>query len=111
MNIVLVIFHIIIFGSNYINYINYKISINYINHMNKKITRSGAMRNNTTSSGLSMDEIQQNVLYSQIDIETIKKNITTIQSINEVYNNRIVVLEDENMKLKQIIKQLINIDY
>lgn len=79
--------------------------------MNKKITRSGAMRNNTTSSGLSMDEIQQNVLYSQIDIETIKKNITTIQSINVVYNNRIAVLEDENMKLKQIIKQLINIDY
>ena len=79
--------------------------------MNKKITRSGAMRNNTTSSGLSMDEIQQNILYSQNDIETIKKNITTIQSINEVYNNRIVVLEDENMKLKQIIKQLINIDY
>jgi hypothetical protein len=79
--------------------------------MNKKITRSGAMRNNTTSSGLSMDDIQQHVSYNQSDIEIIKKNITSIQTINTVYNNRIIKLEGDNDKLKQIIKQLINIDY
>ena len=85
--------------------------MNYINHMNKKITRSGAMRNNTTSSGLSMDDIQQHVSYNQSDIEIIKENITNLQSTNTVYNNRIVILENENDKLKQIIKQLVNIDY
>ncbi len=79
--------------------------------MNKKITRSGAMRNNTTSSGLSMDDIQQHVSYNQSDIEIIKNNITSIQTINTVYNNRIIKLEGDNDKLKQIIKQLINIDY
>ena len=77
----------------------------------KKITRSGVLRNNATSSGMSIDNIQQNVLYSQSDIETIKENINTLKSINTVYNNRIVILENENDKLKQIIKQLINIDY
>ncbi len=77
----------------------------------KKITRSGAMRNNTTSSGLSMDDIQQHVSYNQSDIEIIKENITNLKSINTVYNNRILTLEDQNDKLKQIIKQLINIDY
>ena len=41
----------------------------------------------------------------------MKANITNIQSINLSYNNRIFILENENMKLKQIIKQLINIDY
>ena len=77
----------------------------------KKITRSGVLRNNATSSGMSIDNIQQNVIYSQSDIETIKENINTLKSINTVYNNRIVILENENDKLKQIIKQLINIDY
>jgi len=60
---------------------------------------------------MSIDTIQQNVIFNQTDIETIKANIANIQSINTVYNNRIVILENENMKLKQIIKQLINIDY
>ena len=76
-----------------------------------KITRSGNLRTNTTSSGMSIDTIQQNVIFTQTDIETIKANIANIQSINTVYNNRIVILENENYKLKQIIKQLINIDY
>ena len=85
--------------------------MNYINHMNKKITRSGVMRNNTTSSGLSMDDIQQYSSYNANEIETIKANINTITSINTVYNNRIIKLENDNEKLKQIIKHLINIDY
>jgi len=85
--------------------------MNYINHMNKKITRSGVMRNNTTSSGLSMDDIQQYSSYNANEIETIKTNINTITSINTVYNNRIIKLENDNEKLKQIIKHLINIDY
>ena len=76
-----------------------------------KITRSGNLRTNTTSSGMSIDTIQQNVIFNQTDIETIKENITNLQSINTVYNNRIVILENENDKLKQIIKQLVNIDY
>ena len=79
--------------------------------MNKKITRSGVMRNNTTSSGLSMDDIQQYSSYNANEIETIKTNINTITSINTVYNNRIIKLENDNEKLKQIIKHLINIDY
>ncbi len=58
-----------------------------------------------------MDTIQQNVIFNQTDIETIKRNITNLQSINTVYKNRIVILENENDKLKQIIKQLVNIDY
>ena len=41
----------------------------------KKITRSGVLRNNATSSGMSIDNIQQNVIYSQSDIETIKMNL------------------------------------
>ena len=77
----------------------------------KKITRSGVNRVGTTSSGMSIDTIQQNVIFNQTDIETIKANITNLQSINTVYNNRILTLEDQNDKLKQIIKQLINIDY
>jgi len=85
--------------------------MNYINHMNKKITRSGVMRNNTTSSGLSMDDIQQHTSYNTNEIETINANINTINSINTVYNNRIIKLENDNEKLKQIIKHLINIDY
>ena len=85
--------------------------MNYINHMNKKITRSGVMRNNTTSSGLSMDDIQQHSSYNANEIEIIKANINTINSINTVYNNRIIKLENDNEKLKQIIKHLINIDY
>ncbi len=60
---------------------------------------------------MSIDTIQQNVIFNQTDIETIKENITNLQSINTVYNNRIVVLENENDKLKQIIKRLVNIDY
>jgi hypothetical protein len=79
--------------------------------MNKKITRSGVMRNNTTSAGLSMDDIQQHSSYNANEIETIKTNINTITSINTVYNNRIIKLENDNEKLKQIIKHLINIDY
>ena len=79
--------------------------------MNKKITRSGVMRNNTTSSGLSMDDIQQHSSYNANEIEIIKANINTINSINTVYNNRIIKLENDNEKLKQIIKHLINIDY
>jgi hypothetical protein len=79
--------------------------------MNKKITRSGVMRNNTTSSGLSMDDIQQHTSYNTNEIETINANINTINSINTVYNNRIIKLENDNEKLKQIIKHLINIDY
>ena len=39
----------------------------------------------------------------------MKANIANIQSINTIYNNRIVILENENDKLKQIIKQLINL--
>ena len=77
----------------------------------KKITRSGVNRVGTTSSGMSIDTIQQNVIFNQTDIETMKANIANIQSINTVYNNRIVILENENYKLKQIFKQLINIDY
>ena len=79
MNIVLGIFHIIISGIN--NYINYIIFVNNINHMSsKKITRSGNLRTNTTSSGMSIDTIQQNVIFNQTDIETIKENITNLQS-------------------------------
>jgi hypothetical protein len=77
----------------------------------KKITRLGNLRTNTTSSGMSIDTIQPNVICNQTDIKTIKENITNLQSINTVYNNRIVILENENDKLKQIIKQLVNIDY
>jgi len=58
-----------------------------------------------------IDTIQQNVIFNQTDIETIKENITNLQFINAVYNNRIIILENENDKLKQIIKQLVNIDY
>ena len=76
-----------------------------------KITRSGAIRVNTTSSGQTLDDIQQQVSYASGDIETLKKNITLIQNININYNNRIVVLENENIKLKHIIKLLLNIDY
>jgi len=77
----------------------------------KKNTRSGNLRTNATSSGMSIDTIQQNVIFNQTDIETIKENITNLQYINAVYNNRIIILENENDKLKRIIKQLINIDY
>jgi hypothetical protein len=76
----------------------------------KKITRSGNLRTNTTSSGMSIDTIQQNVIFNQTDIETIKENITSIQTINTVYNNRIIKLEGDNDKLKQIIKHLLSID-
>lgn len=76
-----------------------------------KITRSGAIRVNTTSSGQTLDDIQQQVSYASGDIETLKKSITLIQNININYNNRIVVLENENIKLKHIIKLLLNIDY
>ena len=76
-----------------------------------KITRSGAIRVNTTSSGQTLDDIQQQVSYASGDIETLKKNITLIQNININYNNRIVVLENENIKLRNIIKLLLNIDY
>ncbi len=108
MNIVLAFFHGIFFGIN--NYINYVIFVININHMSsKKITRSGNLRTNTTSSGMNIDTIQQNVIFNQTDIETIKENIKNLQST--VYNNRIVILENENDKLKQIIKQLVNIDY
>ena len=69
-----------------------------------KITRSGAIRVNTTSSGQTLDDIQQQVSYASGDIETLKKSITLIQNININYNNRIVVLENENIKLKHIIK-------
>ena len=79
--------------------------------MNRKITRSGAMRNNTTSSGSSMDDIHQNVIYSQNDIEILKNNVKSLQTINTFYNNRMLILEEQNNKLTQIIKQLINIDY
>ena len=58
-----------------------------------------------------LDDIQQQVSYSSGDIETLKKSITLIQNININYNNRIVVLENENIKLKHIIKLLLNIDY
>ena len=110
MNIVLAFFHGIFFGIN--NYINYVIFVINTNHMSsKKITRSGNLRTNTTSSGMSIDTIQQNVIFNQTDIETMKANIANIQSINTVYNNRILTLEDQNDKLKQINKQLINIDY
>ena len=47
-----------------------------------KITRSGAIRVNTTSSGQTLDDIQQQVSYSSGDIETLKKSITLIQNIN-----------------------------
>ena len=69
MNIVLAFFHGISFGiNNYINYINYIIFVNNINHMSsKKITRSGNLRTNTTSSGMSIDSIQQNVIFNQTD--------------------------------------------
>ena len=60
---------------------------------------------------MSIDTIQQNVIFNQTDVETMNANTANIQSINTVYNNRIVILENENYKLKQIIKQLINIDY
>lgn len=76
-----------------------------------KITRSGAIRVNTTSSGQTLDDIQQQLTYASGDIETLKKNITLIQNININYNNRIVVLENENIKLKQLVKLLLNIDY
>ena len=76
-----------------------------------RVTRSGILRVNTTSSGQTLDDIQQQVSYSSGDIETLKKSITLIQNININYNNRIVVLENENIKLKHIIKLLLNIDY
>jgi hypothetical protein len=103
MNIAPVIFHIIISGiNNYINYVNYIIFVNNINHMSsKKITRSGNLRTNTTSSGMSIDTIQQNVIFNQTDIETIKENISNLQSTNTLYNNRIVILENENDKLNK----------
>ena len=76
-----------------------------------RVTRSGVLRVNTTSSGQTLDDIQQQVSYASGDIETLKKSITLIQNININYNNRIVVLENENIKLKHIIKLLLNIDY
>ena len=76
-----------------------------------RVTRSGILRVNTTSSGQTLDDIQQQVSYASSDIETLKKNITLIQNININYNNRIVVLENENIKLRNIIKLLLNIDY
>ena len=76
-----------------------------------RVTRSGILRVNTTSSGQTLDDIQQQVSYASGDIETLKKSITLIQNININYNNRIVVLENENIKLKHIIKLLLNIDY
>ena len=76
-----------------------------------RVTRSGVLRVNTTSSGQTLDDIQQQVSYASGDIETLKKSITLIQNININYNNRIVVLENENIKLKHIIKLLLNIEY
>ena len=76
-----------------------------------RVTRSGILRVNTTSSGQTLDDIQQQVSYASSDIETLKKSITLIQNININYNNRIVVLENENIKLKHIIKLLLNIEY
>ena len=77
----------------------------------KKIIRSGVLRNNATSSSMSIDNIQQNVIYSQSDVEIITSNIKSLQTINTFYNNRMLMLEEQNNKLTQIIKQLINIDY
>ena len=90
MNIAAVTLVIIISGiNNYINYINYIIFVNNINHMSsKKITGSGNLRTNTTSSGMSIDAIQQNFIFNQTDIETMKENITNIQSINLSCNIR-----------------------
>ena len=84
----------------------------------KKITRSGVNRVGTTSSGMSIDTIQQNILFMQDDITTIKENIAALQTqvqyyqnINISNNNRLLNLENDNMKLKTIIQQLLNVYY
>jgi hypothetical protein len=100
--------HIYIHDNIYINYIIYKNYIIHIIYESKKITRSGNLRTNTTSSGMSIDTKQQNVIFNQTDIETMKVNIA---NINISYNNRTIILENENDTLKRIIKQSINIDF
>ena len=77
-----------------------------------KITRSGVLRNNATSSGMSIDNIQQNVVYSQSDIETIKSNIKSFEKfIDKLYNCGIQELKIiENFEIQESEEFNINED-